>query len=281
MSTRFSIVPFLALALCMASSIPACAQPAPSDTDAIAKIRDEGLNHSQVMQTLSYLSDVIGPRLTGSPAMKRANEWTRDTLGTWGLQNAHLEAWGPFGRGWTLKGFSAQILSPLDIPLIAFPKAWSPAFHGVADVVYLDATDEAGLAKYKGKLKGTIVLDAPPPVVKAHFEPLGTRYTDAQLEAMENAAPRTPRGPRAGGPGGTGGPGGFQAARRFSALKVQFLSTEGAALIVDPSRAGDGGTLFVQSATVPQAPDTPFDKRVSPWSVNAPRFPPDRRPCAA
>ncbi len=78
------------------------------------------------MQTLSYLSDVIGPRLTASPGMKRANEWTRDQLTKWGLQNAHLESWGPFGRGWTLKKFSAQVVEPLAIPLIAYPKAWSP-----------------------------------------------------------------------------------------------------------------------------------------------------------
>src|SRR5881392_1228780 len=71
--------------------------------DPIARIRDEGLNRSEVMKTLSYLTDVIGPRLTGSPNMKRANEWTRDTMARWGLENAHLEAWGPFGRGWTLK----------------------------------------------------------------------------------------------------------------------------------------------------------------------------------
>src|SRR3982750_3911931 len=71
----------------------------------IDKIVAEGRDHSQVMQTLSYLSDVIGPRLTGSPGLRRANEWTRDKLTSWGLQNAHLEAWGPFGRGWTLKHF--------------------------------------------------------------------------------------------------------------------------------------------------------------------------------
>src|SRR5258705_9143899 len=79
---------------------------APLDpNDPIAKIREEGLKRSQVMETLSYLSDVIGPRLTGSPNMKRANEWTRDQLTKWGLENAHLEAWGPFGRGWSLKRF--------------------------------------------------------------------------------------------------------------------------------------------------------------------------------
>src|SRR5262245_18254503 len=80
--------------------------PTPDPNDPIVRIKDEGLNRSQVMPTLSYLSDVIGPRLTGSPNMKRANEWTRDQLTKWGLQNAHLESWGPFGRGWALKSFS-------------------------------------------------------------------------------------------------------------------------------------------------------------------------------
>src|SRR5262245_32807218 len=69
----------------------------PNTNDPIARIRDEGMNRSEVMQTLSYLTEVIGPRLTGSPNMKRANEWTRDKLASWGLTNAHLEAWGPFG----------------------------------------------------------------------------------------------------------------------------------------------------------------------------------------
>src|SRR6187549_2074109 len=90
------------------------------------KIKEEGTARSQVMQTLSYMSDVIGPRLTASPGMKRANEWTRDTMSKWGLQNAHLEAWGPFGRGWTLKKFYAMVDGPTAFPMIAYPKAWSP-----------------------------------------------------------------------------------------------------------------------------------------------------------
>src|SRR5262247_4210267 len=125
-------------------------QPALDANDPIAKIRDEGLNRSKVMETLSYLSDVIGPRLTASPNMKRANNWTRDQLSEWGLQNAHLEAWGPFGRGWSLKRFSAQVVEPQAIPLIAYPKAWSPATEGVvtANVIYLDAKNEADLEKF-------------------------------------------------------------------------------------------------------------------------------------
>ncbi|MFX9012128.1 hypothetical protein ABTN18_20720, partial [Acinetobacter baumannii] len=73
------------------------------------------------------------------PNMKRANEWTRDTMTSWGLQNAHLESWGPFGRGWQLDRFQAQVTEPQCIPLIAFPKAWSPGVtvRG-ADVVLVD-----------------------------------------------------------------------------------------------------------------------------------------------
>ena len=88
-----------------------------TSTDPIERIKEEGLKHSQVMATLSYLTDVIGPRLTGSPNLKRANEWTRDKLTAWGLVNARLEPWGPFGRGWSLKKFSAQVVEPQCIPL--------------------------------------------------------------------------------------------------------------------------------------------------------------------
>src|SRR6516165_4314480 len=101
------------------------APPAAPSSEPIERIKEEELKRSQVMATMSYLTDVIGPRLTGSPNMKRANEWTRDKLAAWGLANSHLEAWGPFGRGWTLKRFSAQVTSPQCIPLIGYPKAWS------------------------------------------------------------------------------------------------------------------------------------------------------------
>src|SRR5690349_10674543 len=107
---------------CIAASIfcrlnPVLAQDsdASSRKDAIAQIIEEGMKHSEAMTNLSYLCDVIGPRLTGSPNLKRANEWTRDKLASWGLTNAHLEPWGPFGRGWTLQKFSAQLVEPQTI----------------------------------------------------------------------------------------------------------------------------------------------------------------------
>ena len=269
------LVPFATLA-----QQPLVQQLDPNDP--IAKIRDEGLNRSQVMQTLSYLSDVIGPRLTASPGMKRANEWTRDTMAKWGLQNAHLEAWGPFGRGWTLKRFSAQVTEPLDIPLIAYPKAWSPGTNGplTAEVVYFDAKDEADMGRFKGQLKGKIVLTAPMREVKAHFETLGTRRDEKNLLALANAPM-----PRPAGRGGFGGNRNADAlaALQFAARKNQFFADEDAALLVDASR-GDGGTLFVQSAAVPQSfnpsafgpggggPNAP--RRINAYDKDAPKIVP-------
>jgi len=248
-----------------ASSQQSPQTPAKDPNDPIERIKDEGMNRSQVMQTLSYLSDVIGPRLTASPGMKRSNEWTRDQLTKWGLQNAHLEAWGPFGRGWSLKRFSAQVSEPLTIPLIAYPKAWSPGIGPLtAEVIYVDAKDDADLERFKGKLKGAIVLTSLMREVKAHFEAPGTRRDEKDLLALADA----PEPGRAGGGGGRGRFGGTpeqRAAFAFAASKLRFLYDEGAAVLIDPSRAGDGGTVFVQSASLP----TPAG--VDPLAPNAPR----------
>jgi hypothetical protein len=255
------------------------AQPDPNDP--IARIKEEGMNHSQVMDTLSYLSDVIGPRLTASPNMKRANEWTREQLTKWGLQNAHLESWGPFGRGWTLKRFSAQVVAPQTIPLIAYPKAWSPALSEplTADVVYVDAQNEADLQKFAGQLKGKIVLTSPMREVKARFDAPGTRLNEKDLLALADAP--EPQPAQRGGAGGRGGDA-FRNAQRLTSAKYVFFQKEGAALLIDPSRIGDGGTVFVQSATVPQAPSTApqggagggFNRGPQPYEKNAPAITP-------
>lgn len=166
--TTFLLAAGLGCAL-FATTVPSAAAPATNAVpplnqsgagDPIARIRDEGMNRSEVMKTLSYLTDVIGPRLTGSPNLRRANAWTRDTLVTWGLTNAHLEAWGPFGRGWSLQRFSAQVIEPQAFPLIAAPKAWTPGLAQPisAEVILFEAKTEGDLDKYKGRLKGAIVL---------------------------------------------------------------------------------------------------------------------------
>src|SRR5215471_21244286 len=101
------------------------------DLEMITRIRYEGFRNSKVMELASGLMDGIGPRLTGSPNMKRANEWTRDQLSSYGLVNAHLEAWGPFGRGWSNDYINVRMTSPDVVPLIAYAKAWTPGTNGV------------------------------------------------------------------------------------------------------------------------------------------------------
>jgi hypothetical protein len=281
----FAVVLLLLCAM-MFSSLPLRAQqptPAKDANDPIARIKDEGMNRSQVMQTLSYLSDVIGPRLTASPGLKRANEWTRDKMTEWGLENAHLEAWGPFGRGWALKDFSAVVVAPQTIPLIAYPKAWSPGVELTnTDVVYVDAKDENDLQRFKGKLRGKIVLTNSMREVKAHFEALGNRHSEKELLALADAP-----APGEGGAGHGFSPDdpqfqNFIKSQIFGAKKFQFVSDEGAALVIEASQ-GDGGTLFVSGANVPEPLDTSspmaimrsmFLGKVHPYDKDAPKIVP-------
>ncbi|MCA1608215.1 MAG: M20/M25/M40 family metallo-hydrolase [Acidobacteria bacterium] len=224
--------------------------------EVIDKIRDEGMNRSQVMQHLSYLTDVIGGRLTNSPNMKRANEWTRDTMAKWGMQNAKLEAWGPFGRGWSLKSFSAQVVEPHAFPVIAYPKAWSPSTKGVVtgDVVHLELGSGADFAKYKGQLRGKVVLVSPIRALKADFGGMGTRFSDEDLAKM--AAAPDPSAIEQQQPAENQQPSPQQQAR-FQKFLTQlkaasFLLEESAAVVVDNSFEGSGGTLFVSGANVAQ-----------------------------
>lgn len=238
------------------------------DADTVEKIKEEGLKRSQVMELISYMTDVHGPRLTGSPNIRKAQEWAKQKLAGWGLQNAHLEAWGPFGRGWTLEGFAANMIKPFYSPMIAHPKAWSSSTKGAVrgEVLYLDAKTEADLEKYKGKLKGAIVLLSPVRDVKAHFTPEGTRMTEAELLEWANA-----------NPSGTGQRGGRRfeltpeqrAAQQLQAKKWEMVSAEGAAVVLEPGR-GDGGTIFVQSANIFYPTDTPFNQRKSARDKDAP-----------
>src|ERR1700674_4708107 len=130
------------------------------DLDALSRIKAEELNHSRGVEMVGYLTDVIGPRLTGSPKLKQAQEYALNKARNWGLTNAHTEAWGPFGRGWSLEGFTANMVAPSFSSLIAYPKAWSPGTDGPVrgEVVFLDVKTAADLAKYRGKLAGKIVL---------------------------------------------------------------------------------------------------------------------------
>ena len=232
------------------------------------------------METLSYLTDVVGPRLTGSPNMVHANQWTRETLESWGLENAAVEPWGTFGRGWSLDSFCAQVVEPDCIPLIAMPKAWSPGTDGpiTGKVVLFDAETIEDFDRFEGKLEGAIVLVGTEREVAAHFEAEGSRYGDDRLLSLANALPPG-EGPRRGGFRG-GRPqmdeeqmAAFRARQEVAARRDSFLMEQKAAAVVDCSSRGDGGTLFVQSASVPRDPDADpadFRNRPHPWDPDAP-----------
>ena len=170
--------------------ILATAQPAVEriDTAAVLKIRDEGLNHSQVMQLLSRLCDVEGPRLTWSPEYRHAAAWANSQLRAWGLANVHDENWAPVGTGWSLKEFTIRVTAPVPFTVIGCPKAWSPDMGDKeAEVVYLDVKTLDDFKKFEGKLKGKYVLLNPPVDLKAPFEPFAERLADSLLLRMANA----------------------------------------------------------------------------------------------
>jgi carboxypeptidase Q len=215
------------------------------DTDAIGKLKDAELNHSQVMEITSYLTDVYGPRLTGSPGAKRAGDWAVKKLGEWGLANVKLESF-PFGRGWSNDRFVAQAVSPVAFPIIGYASAWTPGTKGAvrAEVVMVKADSLPDLEKYRGKLKGKIVFASPAPDLKAHLETAeGHRLTDDELARMAAAEPQGN-----GGRGGRGGRGGtdFRAAQQFAAARTEFFVTEGIVALVSPGR-GDYGTVFTNN----------------------------------
>ena len=249
----------------------AAAQPAQEsvDTLTVAKIKNEGLNDSKAMETLSYLSDVYGPRLTGSPEFKEAADWAKKRLEEMGLQNVAIETW-KFGRGWSLKDFSAEITEPRVQPLIAYPKAWSPSTKGTLRgyPIYLNARNEAELQNYKGKLKGAMVLISDPRDLKAHFTPDATRLTDEELLRMANADLQRGRGR-----GGRRDTAAFRLLRErymMARMKFEFCQQEGAAVVLECS-SGDDGTVFVQGATVVQPPNTPMDRRINPYDESEPK----------
>ena len=167
-----------------ASSVPAVTWPEIPNLEFITRLRQEEYNYSQVMDLMSHLTDDIGPRLTGSPNMKKANEWTRDEFTKWGLANAHLESWGTFGRGWAYQLCEVRMTSPDDMQFLALPEAWTPGTNGPlrGEVTRVIASTAADLEKYRGKLAGKIVLYGearmPPPSDK----PLFTRASAVDLD---------------------------------------------------------------------------------------------------
>jgi hypothetical protein len=157
----------------------------PVDETIIARMKIEGFQHSSVMETLSWLSDVHGPRLTGSPGLRRAGEWARDELTRWGLTGSALESYGSIGRGWSLERFSIEMTEPQYMRITGYPRAWSPAASLAGTPTLVEVKSKDDFEKYRGKLRGAIVMNGRPEAFDKEFEPEARRLTDDDLRKMQ------------------------------------------------------------------------------------------------
>jgi carboxypeptidase Q len=248
--SRTSVI--LALTI-LVSALPA-AQSEKLDYQTIGRIKEEGLTRSQVMDHISWLSDVYGPRLTGGPGIMQASEWVLKKFGEWQLANPHRETW-PFGRGWSLVRFSAHMIEPQVQPIIGVPASWTPGTGGTvtADVVRAQIESEADFERYRGTLKGKIVLTQPARAVSMLEGPIILRMGDKEFEeAMTTPVPQAR--------GGRGGRGRGGDAASFRERIRQFYRTEGVVALFDrgsdnvmsaggsdlswQQQRPDGGTIF-------------------------------------
>ncbi len=241
-------------AACLVAALPLSAQVGTGgnavDYDAIYRIKDEGFQRSQVMDIASYITDVYGPRLTGSPTIRAAGDWAVKKLTEWGAVHARLEDWGTFGRGWVNQHYEANVVSPSPWPLTGLPKAWTPGTEGsvTAEAVYAPIESEKDFDTWRGKVKGKIVLMYPIREVKPSFDPLASRYTDKELTDLQEIDPKASN------------------QRRYDMSRIQlmrkaltFFADESPLALLEPSRNGDGGTIFVQQggAYNPKQPPPP------------------------
>jgi len=242
------------------------------DLDALAQIKTEAFQHSQVMENLFWMSEVYGPRVTNSRNHKLAAEWAMKQMKEWGLQNVHLEKW-PFGYGWQIRHFYAAMETPVYAAFTGFPLAWTPGTNGPITVepVWAPIHSKADFAKYHGKLKGKALLMFDPAPLTLH-----TRADAQPSPTDEEILARG--GGRGGGGGGrgaasAGAPGRGAAADRDPSQRGRpgegtweytptslalanekngvlrneinaFLKEEGVAISITPGYNGDGGTIF-------------------------------------
>ncbi|HUP42233.1 MAG TPA: M20/M25/M40 family metallo-hydrolase, partial [Thermoanaerobaculia bacterium] len=215
----------------------------PIDWQAVNRIRNEGFHASRVMATARELTEVIGSRLTGSPGMRRANEWTRDRLAEWGLADARLEPWGPFGRGWSFDRVAVHLVEPFPTPLVALPLAWTPGTEGPVrgELVRVTLEDEEDFEEHRGKLAGKVLLLDAARELRAWGEPVVHRHDPEALEELREfeipAAEGEPWRDRA------------RKRWRFRRALNRFLVEEGAVATIEVSsrdaglvRAGGGGS---------------------------------------
>lgn len=228
------------------------------DLEVIGQIRDEGLERSHLPELARYVNDVLGPRLTASPAMRRANRWAADRLREWGLSNVVIEPWGEFGRGWERVSYSGRILTPFVQPLHAQPAGWTGSTDGTVrgPAIVVEAETADDLESQRGRLAGAWILAAEPPEIRPEFE-----WRDRRLEPEQilDAAEPTDRGdrPRMTDEQRARMRERYMQRRRLEEARDAFLFEEGAAGILRPSSRPYGilRSASVQSGRDPERPD--------------------------
>jgi len=235
------------------------------DLETINRIKDEGLKNSKVMDIAFHLTDVNGPRLSGSPGFMKAANWAKSELEKWGLENAALEPWGEFGKGWELKKSYVAMTAPYYKPMIAYPKTWTKGTKGLkqAEVILVEAKDSADLETYKGKLKHKVVLLYRTDTLKQTFIADAKRLTDDELEKRASAP--LPQSRQADGTDTAQ----QRRIREFQQRQGtgvtnklrQLADAEGALAVFSMSPRGHDGTLFVQGggSYATDAPDNIAD----------------------
>ena len=259
---KLLILPVVGMALLTAGALGYAQSAEPVDLEAITQIKEEGFERSQVMDIAWWLTDVHGPRLTNSPQMRAAAEWALGKTKEWGLANAALEPWGAkddFGRGWSNERTVVHVVKPTPWPVLAYARAWTPGTNGpvTADAILAPITNDADFEKYRGKLKGKIVLLQDARSVTPLFEPPARRLTPQNLEEME-VQPVEPPQERRGGPGGPG------VAQQFAAKRNAFLLAEGVVAVLEPANGrGDSGSLLVGSGGSRNPKDPPVPAQLA------------------
>ena len=237
------------------------------DADIITKIKKEGLDNSQVMYIAHHLTDVSGPRLTNSPGFFRAATWAKDEMTKWGLENALLEPWGQFGKGWQQQKCYVAMTAPYYQPLIAVPRAWTGSTNKLlkGEITLIKAQDTVDMTKYAGKLKDKIVMTWSSTQLKPSFDADGRRFADTTLDRMAAAEMQTQRG----------GPNqpqqqNVQRQNQFSRFAVlrrinEMINQEKPALVLSMNANGNDGTVFVSSGGqyTKDAPEAPASVMLS------------------
>jgi carboxypeptidase Q len=260
MKSQRLVTSAVAVAVVLSGVLSVAQSSEPVDLDAVTRIKAEGFERSQVMDVAWWLTEVHGPRLTNSPQMRAAADWTVKKLTEWGMANVKLEPWGAdaeFGRGWSNERTVLHVTKPSPWPVLAYARAWTPGTNGLvtADAVLAPLTTEADFDKFRGKLKGRIVLLQSPRAVAPLFEAPARRLTAQNLEEMESQQVSPPQA--AGGRGGGGG-------QQFGTKRNAFLLAEGVAAVLEPANGrGDSGSLLVGSGGSRNPKDPPVPPQLA------------------